>query len=124
MPKGEYLESAQPVFVSLGEDDEGFAELIGVSANRPASGDYVMATVTYVDRSEGTVMVDLPIDRYYMDEDLAPEAERVYREQSTRAERDAYVVVRVREGHAVIEELYIEGVPIADYVREHMDEDK
>ncbi len=51
-----------------------------------------------------------------MGEHLAPEAERAYREHSIGASGDAYVTVRVRDGHAVVEQLYIGGKPAAEFL--------
>ena len=48
---------------------------------------------------------------------IAPEAERAYAQHSTRVANDAYVTVRVRAGHAALEQLYIGGQPVADFLR-------
>ena len=53
----------------------------------------------------------MPFNRYYMDEDLAPEAERAVW-GGPRGRREASVTVRVRNGVGVLEELYIDEVPI------------
>ena len=68
--------------------------------------------------SAGEAYVDLPLDRYYMPEDLAPRAERAYIEHSRQSERDAYIEVRVRSGVGVIENLYVGGMPIREYLME------
>ena len=62
------------------------------------------------------VCFDLPFDRYYMEEKLAPAAEAAYRQNSGREKRDAYVVVRIRSGRAVIEDLFICEKPILEYI--------
>ena len=67
-------------------------------------------------RYEDTVTLQLPFDRYYMKESRAPEAERSY---NRRAQGEkAWVTVRIREGHAVLEELYIDGLPIREYLEQ------
>jgi hypothetical protein len=53
-----------------------------------------------------------------MPEDLAPRAERAYAEHSRRSGRDAYIEVRLRSGVAVIEDLYVGGKPIREYLKE------
>lgn len=53
-----------------------------------------------------------------MEESQAPEAEQAYREHSRRETRDAYVTVRVLYGMAVIEELYVDGKPIREFLKE------
>ncbi|MCX7044402.1 MAG: GDYXXLXY domain-containing protein [Candidatus Sumerlaeota bacterium] len=73
------------------------------------------------------VTLDLPFDRFYMGETVAPHAETAYRQHSVRQQRDTYLTVRVKSGDAVIENLYIAGKPIGEYAREEMkkeDEEK
>ena len=61
----------------------------------------------------------LPIsfDRFYMEERTAPAAEQAYRQNSRRDSQNASVIVRIRGGRGVIENLLIGDVPIAEYVR-------
>jgi hypothetical protein len=79
------------------------------------NSDWIMAKVKYV--SGDKVFLDLPIDRYYMEEKSAPAAERVYRQFAQRNKQDAYIVVRIKDGFAVIESLYVGGQKIEDAVR-------
>jgi hypothetical protein len=62
----------------------------------------------------------MPFSRYYMDEDLAPKAERAVW-GGRRGQREAFVSVRVRDGVGVIEELYVDGVPIHKWLTENAD---
>ena len=48
---------------------------------------------------------------------IAPEAERVYRENSRRGKENAYVTVRVRAGDAALDQLYIDNQPLPEYLR-------
>ena len=62
-------------------------------------------------------MLEVPLDRYYMEETAAPRAERLYREHNRQGEQDAYVVVRVKNGFPVIESLYVGGEKIEDALK-------
>ncbi len=53
-----------------------------------------------------------------MDEDLAPKAERAVW-GGRRGQREAFVSIRVRDGVGVIEELYVDGVPIHQWLAEN-----
>ncbi len=105
----------QRVFVQLEEGADGFARLASLSLERPGDEGYVEVVVRRCYDKE--VLLNLPFDRYYMKESLAPEAEKAYFRAAAHSNRTAHVQVRVRKGKAVIEELYIEGVPVGDYVR-------
>jgi uncharacterized membrane-anchored protein len=99
------------VYVTLAQGANGYAVLQEAGPRRPAQGAYVRARAwNYA--AAGQVNVRLPIDRFYLPEDEAPEAERAYREHSRRGNQAAEVVVRVRQGDLVIEDLLVEGKPI------------
>lgn len=103
------------VFAQLGEDNDGFAKIIAISANRPAGSDYVACRVNSF--TDSLVYLQFPFERYYMDEHAAPAAEAAYREHSREEVGDVYLTVRVKDGDAVLEELYIEGMPIREFLR-------
>jgi uncharacterized membrane-anchored protein len=114
--RGKY-EYRQKLYAQLGEDPEGFARITALSTARPGTGDYVRVRMSYT--WNGTnVEVQLPFDRYYMNEDKAPRAEAVAREHSRQGARDAFATVRVRGSSAALEELYVGGKPIKEALAE------
>ena len=111
---GTNFEAGTVVYVTLAEGADGFVQFTGASRERPAEQDYLKVKTGWSNS------VRLPFDRFYMEEKAAPAAERAYREHSQQAgTRDAYVVVRVRDGMGVIENLYVAGKPMAEFVRAH-----
>lgn len=102
---------------------DGDAVLGPPQSTPPADGDYLRVKLRWFE--EGRVQVQLPFDRYYLDERLAPEAERRYRESSLRdsesgditAAPGAQVQVRIRGGHAVLEALLIDGQPLHQWLQ-------
>jgi uncharacterized membrane-anchored protein len=116
-PKEPRLNHGQTVYALINTDEQGFAKFTAVTAAiKPQGKSYIQAKVRYV--SADKVHLDLPIDRYYMEEKAAPEADRIYREHSARNKQDAYVTVRIKDGFAVIENLYVGGQRIEDAVKQ------
>ncbi|MFV2072637.1 MAG: GDYXXLXY domain-containing protein, partial [Thermoanaerobaculales bacterium] len=104
------------VFVPLVENDEGFAELGVVSLARPATGPYLRlrsGPEFTDDENRRVVSVTLPFGRLYMDEELAPETERA---MWRRGRREAFVTVFVRDGFGVMEELFVEDLPVREWL--------
>ncbi len=99
-----------PVFVTLRTDAEGFGEIDQVTTTPPAGDDYIAA------RLNGK-RVSLPFDKYWVTERDAPAAEEAYRAQSRRDKRNAFVTVRVFRGDAAMEQLYLDGQPLGEYLR-------
>ena len=108
------LTSGRQVYASITEDTAGFAHLTAVSLTRPEGDAAIRVEVGYV--TEDAVHLRLPFDRYYTAEHIAPEAERAYQQHSRRVNPEAYVTVRVRKGQAVLEELYIAGLPLREFL--------
>jgi uncharacterized membrane-anchored protein len=115
VPVDEKLAMNQKVYADLAEDEHSFARIDKVSADRPSDETYVQCRVNSI--TDSLVYLQFPFDRYYMDEKLAPAAEAAYLEHSRREVRDVYVTVRVKDGNAVLEELYIAGMPIREFLR-------
>jgi uncharacterized membrane-anchored protein len=116
LPDTEGFEHGERLYAQLGEDEQEFARITALSRTRPATGDWLRVRMNY--RWSGTnVEVRLPFDRYYMNENLAPQAETLYRDHSRQGRRDAHATVRVRGGSFALEELYVGGQPIGEALR-------
>lgn len=113
----ERLQSAAWVYAVLKEDAEGFAKIDHISAT-PVTGDDVLR----VEPSgwwDGRQHILFPFNQYWVTEKNAVAAEKAYAENSRREKQNAYVTVRVRDGEAALEQLYIDNQPLADYLRAH-----
>jgi uncharacterized membrane-anchored protein len=102
--------SGQPVFVTVRQNAEGFAEIDQVLAGPPGGDDFIEAKLT-------GKTVSLPFDKYWVSEHDAPAAEVAYFAQSRRDKRNAFATVRVFRGDAALEQLYLDGLPLGDYLR-------
>jgi uncharacterized membrane-anchored protein len=119
--EAEQFSSAKPtyyrdtVYVKLKEDADGFAVVDQVDAT-PIEGDDVVKAVSF-SYYERMAHLRFPFDRLWVTEANAPAAEKAYAEHSRREKVDAYATVRVTAGDAGIEELYIAGQPLREYLR-------
>ena len=104
------VEGGQTVFVTLAPDIDGFARIDQVSSSPPPGTDFIEALLV-------GKTVSLPFDKYWVTERDAPAAEAAYLAQSAREKRNAFVTVRVFKGDAAIEQLYLDGIPLGDYLR-------
>ena len=98
------------IWVRFETDPQGFAKITEESA-KPLTGDDVLLASLRYDR------LQLPFDRYYMDENKAPKADIAYRNNSRSDSKNAYVTVRLLNGQGAIEELYIDDKSITEYLR-------
>lgn len=113
VPEGAAFRPGSVVYGTVAVGTNGFAYLTDLSTEQPEAPS-IRGRIRYVSGTKA--YLHLPVDRLYMNERLAPEAERAYAQNSARTGQTAYVIVRVRHGEAVIEDLYINDTPIRDYL--------
>lgn len=108
------------VYVAVKVNAAGFAEVERVSKT-PLQGDNVfLAKVRYNWRNDKNLLLDFPFESYYMEETRAPQAEAAYRKANTRnSKQQTWALVRLRHGNAALADLFIDGQPIRDYLRDH-----
>lgn len=111
--EGAKLITGETAYAMIAEDEKGYAFISHITNLRPEGNSYVKIKEFYVD-NDHVVHFVLPFKRYYMQEDLAPEAEKAYREN---AGKECVVSVRIKDGYGVLEELYIENKKIHEYLR-------
>lgn len=112
---GHTYRRGQKVYARIEVGDDGFAKLAKVTRVPPTDTPWLTARVNY-SYGDDEVNLELPFDRYYMDEGEAPEAELAYNRLSSREVRNTWVTVRVRNGFAVLEELHLDGLPVREYL--------
>jgi len=116
-PTPQALPYRDTVYAKLKEGADGFAAVDQVS-EAPIAGDDVVQAASF-GYYEGKAHLKFPFDRLWVTEANAPAAEQAYAAHSRREKIDAYAIVRVIDGDAGIEELYIAGQPLRDYLRAH-----
>ena len=110
----------ETVYATLETDPDGFAKFATVTKAPPAGKvDYIKVKVRYTySENDNVISLDVPFDRYYMNENFARAAETAYRENSRRGKENTYIAVRVLDGKAVIVGLFIDNKPIEQYLKE------
>lgn len=127
---GERVVRGDTIFVSIEIDEQGFAQLREALRERPSHGLYVKAKAGWM-HSDSLVNIELPFQRYYMNEQLAPDAERAYREANlanpdnpddpSEFQNENYALVRIRNGATALEAVHLRGKPIEEYLKEIAD---
>ncbi|MDH7447843.1 GDYXXLXY domain-containing protein [Aquimarina sp. 2201CG14-23] len=106
----------EEIYIYLKKDTLGFAEVSQISKTPlETREDYVKARVTYY--YQGKVSFQLPFNTFYMEESKAYDAELAY----IKANRDSlrtnvYALVYIKNDKVVLEDVYIDDIPIQEYV--------
>jgi uncharacterized membrane-anchored protein len=105
------------IYVLLKKDHDNYATIANISATKPGERVlFVNARVDYLEEN-GTVHINYPFDRFYMEEYKAPVAERIYNEMRIDSTQKAYALLNVLDGDAVIKDVFINDSSIVDLVR-------
>lgn len=109
------LPFGETAYVTLKEDADGFAAVDRIS-REPTKAD----NVVQVDRFgfyDKKAHVSFPFDTFWVSEANAHAAENAFAAHSHRGTGGAYATVRIRQSDAAIEDLYVAGKPLRDYLR-------
>lgn len=136
--KSQTLVSDEPIdyyagsYAVLENDEKGLAKVVGLT-RKPEPGKPAIRT-SYVSRYSGApgkdaepkkthnYVVSFPFNRFYMNEKLAPEAERAFR-YAARSGMECVIVVKVyADGNYAITDLEIDGMPIREFLKKTLAE--
>ncbi|MFM2166028.1 MAG: hypothetical protein RIS79_399 [Verrucomicrobiota bacterium] len=115
--KDTILRTGQHAYATLATGPDGLTTLREVHASPPASGDYIRVTYNYEAGSKANV--SWPFNRFYLNEALAPEADKWFAE-TIRDAKGIIAEVRVHQGTAVLENLTFDGKSFRDILKERM----
>jgi len=103
-------EKGETVYLHLSTDSSGFAKIIAATKEKaPENTDYVKARVGQIKKSiPPKIIIDFPFNNYYMEETKAVE---LYQRISAEANNEAcYALVNIKNGNAVLKDLFIKGI--------------
>ena len=115
------LKYRETLYASIATNSEGFAHFSGWSREKPTAGAFLktrhLGQHSRWDQASQTSIhqgfrIEIPFDRYYMDEAKAPRAEQAVRE-ATRS-TNCWATVRILHGKAVVEDVFAKGQSLRD----------
>ena len=114
-PGVSHLTAGKKVWVQLKKGSDGLHHLGELTEKRPISGDYlpmILRTVWNPVSDSGDkslkFRVEWPVDRFYVNEILAPKAD-VWLRENTRGKKTVVAELRLLNGTAVITDLDLDG---------------
>jgi len=108
-------------FAIVGKNAKGYAEIISVSGSKPeGTDDYVKVKLpggSFRKMWWGTPSLELPFDKFFMEESKAPEAEGLYTKTLRDTGSVTVAVVHIWKGESVVTDVRVDGKSIREVVR-------
>ena len=105
------------MYITLKIDSDGFAKVKEVYKEVPQNNEYLKVKVDWYDNYNQMVFFSLPFNEFYMNETKAYDAELAYiNAQRDSLPNNAYALVYLLNGKGVLDNVFINDVPIAKYV--------
>ena len=108
-----------PVWATLVADEHGLSHIKSLSLE-PVSGPTVIrlgARLSGETNGAKMVMISWPLDRFYLNERLAPDADRLVAERLGRG-KPPVAEIRLLDGQAVLTDILLDGVSIRETVKQ------
>ncbi len=107
----------QRVYATLTTGADGLSTVSSLSPTPPASGEFIRLTINF--SSGEKAWINWPFDRFYINEKLAPEADKWFAE-NIRGDNGIIAEVRVLNGRAVLADLSLDGKPFREILKERV----
>jgi len=119
----EQYQYGQTLYAVLAVDKDGFATVTRLTDKLPAKEPFVKVRVQIqYDSASGRnrYVFDFPFDRYYLNENIAPDAEKIVQEATLKSGKDCVIVVLIySDGSYAVKDLLIKGKPLRDVVKDN-----
>jgi len=103
------------IYCTLTPGADGLHTISDVNASPPKTGTYLKATAGWIYEKE--MSIEWPFDRYYLNEKLAPEADKWFAE-NIRTAKGIVAEARVLGGRAVLTDLTLDGRSFRELLKE------
>lgn len=114
VPAGLKLQNGMHFYATLTTANDGLASITSISLTPPTSGDFIRLKSGYVNSAK--TQIQWPFDRFYINEKLAPEADKWFAE-NIRSAKGILAEVRVLNGRAVLADLSFDGKPLREILK-------
>ena len=121
-PAGMHGGKTTTVWATFKTDDQGLSTIASLSLE-PVSGKTVIKLAARLPRwksDDENVRLEWPVDRFYLNEGFAAEADRRMAELF-RDGKQPVAVLRVRDGRAVLEDLLLDGISVRQVISQPLE---
>ena len=116
IPPGVAMRYRDTAYALVYQAQNGTGTFTEIRQEPPENHPYMQVIVRGI--KDGRAILRIPVDRFYLNERLAPAAEAAYRQALRKDQKEAWAVVRLWKGMAVLEDVMVDGKPLLQFARE------
>lgn len=109
------LKEGDLAYVVFEQDSLGFSYFSHALANQPSHDNYMKTTMRNVYDGNGWIKLD-NITKYFINESKATKAESILLDFMRNRPNDIYVAIRVLNGEVRLEDIFVEEIPLLEYL--------
>lgn len=117
VPAGLTIQNGAQVYITLTPGADGTSTITRLSTTPPDTGTWLRVRLPWVYGKDASI--EWPFERYYINEKLAPEADKWFAE-NLRNTKGIIAEVRVLHGRAVLADLTFDGKPFREILKERV----
>lgn len=100
------------LYASMAQNGD-YSEIVQIFTHAP-QGSYVKIKVA--SKSSNGLYIDIPLDRYYMEENAAIASDTLLRFRREGKNLDIYAKTRTKDGEIMLEEVFVNSIPVGAYI--------
>lgn len=107
-------------YVVVERDSAGYAYFDYATDEIPSVSNY-FTTKTLGDRTRGEdrIWIDIPFDKYFLNEDNAMLAEKLYEIEIRNIQSsNMYIEVAIHDGESLLKDIYVDSIPLNNFLNE------
>ena len=114
----EHWKNGERAYALLSHDLDGYAIISSLSRNKPpGNADFITINLDYVYRdSLEHAVLSFPFDKFYMQEDKAPEAEKFLNSVQQDSSTVIYAKVKIKNGFSSLEDVIVDEESLQDAI--------
>ena len=103
-------------YVVVERDSAGYAQFKYATDEKPATSNY-FTTKIQGNRTRGErVWIDVPFEKYFLNEDNAKLAEKLYEIEIRDPETNMFIEVAIADGESLLKDIYVDSIPLNQFL--------
>ncbi len=129
-----YYFKNQIVYVTIIKDKNGFNKFNEILLNKPADKLYLKTRIKYIyykyttatikNREIRYITIDIPFNRFYINEKYAKAGEELYNKYSRGKKEYAHITVKLKDGKAVLEKLFFKNIEANIFIKAELEKNE